>query len=153
MADADLVKVVLTTPPSLTDDQEWVETPWARVVGDGLYELDNLPWYAYGISLGDRFEGEMVPGDPRPHVGRIVAKSGNRTLRIILKGKAALGNSAQAILDAIPAMGCSYEGMNHTYVAVNVPPEVDLERVGGWFTEQGVKWEYADPTPEDLHQS
>jgi hypothetical protein len=34
----------------------YVETPWARHLGQNEYELDNLPWYAYGISLGDVFE-------------------------------------------------------------------------------------------------
>src|SRR5262245_57962015 len=33
-----------------------VETLWANVVGPHLYELDNLPWYAYGVSAGDLVE-------------------------------------------------------------------------------------------------
>ena len=58
MSQRDPVKVVLTTEK---DGQVYVETPWALPVGLDTFELDNLPFYAYGLSLGDCFS----PRQPR----------------------------------------------------------------------------------------
>ena len=38
-----------------------IETLWADVVGENLYRLDNLPWYAYRVSLQDVVEAHPDP--------------------------------------------------------------------------------------------
>ncbi|HKG93881.1 MAG TPA: DUF4265 domain-containing protein, partial [Gemmatimonadaceae bacterium] len=52
-----------------------VETLWADALGGGLYALDNLPWYAYGVSVED-----VVEATPEPSgelwMRRVVRKSG-----------------------------------------------------------------------------
>jgi hypothetical protein len=37
-----------------------IETLWADPLGGDLYALDNLPWYAYGVSVEDVVEA--TPG-------------------------------------------------------------------------------------------
>jgi hypothetical protein len=146
--DERLVKVVLRVEDGAS---VYVETPWARQVGPNEYELDNLPWYAYGISLGDAFEATPEADDPRPHLRRVLRKSGNRTIRIILAAPADESGEGAAVLKTLIDMGCSYEGANRRFMAVNIPQAVPLEGVAAYLTTAGVQWEHADPTWEDLH--
>jgi hypothetical protein len=145
--DDDLAKVAFRIAGGGEVD---VETPWARRVGVNTYVLDNLPWYAYGISVGDTFEA-IPSGDGLPEFTRVIAKSGNRTVRVILKPSAKESAASQAVLDRLRAMGCDYEGMNSSYIAVNIPPNVSLDEVCSFLTDRDQQWEHADPTYEDLH--
>ena len=149
MTDSDeaLVKIALRSADG-TDVQ--VETPWAKRVGDNLYELDNVPWYAYGVSCGDIVEA-LPAEDGLPEFRRVVRKSGNRTLRVILKPPANESTDSKAILDRLVVMGCDCEGMNHSYVAVNIPPTANFGDVCAFLTDTGQTWEHADPTYEQLH--
>src|SRR5438128_468254 len=61
-----------------------VETLWANGTGEpGLYVLDNVPWHAYGVSLGDTVEARPGATGYLEMVG-VVRKSGKRTIRVIL---------------------------------------------------------------------
>jgi hypothetical protein len=53
----DWVKLVLRGP-----DGE-VETPWAERVGERAFRLDNLPWFAYGVSDDDVVEADPTDTD------------------------------------------------------------------------------------------
>ena len=144
--EGEAVKVALTGP-----DGE-VETLWAIPRGDGRYELDNLPWFSYGVSLGDVVEA-APDADGLLAFTRVVDKSGNRTVRVMLERDDATGNTtfeSQRLLDQLNAAGCSYEGMKHTLFAVNVPSTVALESVTTILIDSGFEWEYADPTYEEL---
>lgn len=147
----DQVKIALRG----ADDD--VETLWADPLGDGLYRLDNLPWYAYRVSLGDVVEARPNETGQLEMV-RIVRKSGNRTLRVIL----AIGETDRAwtfesrqTIERLQAFGCSHEGANKVLVALNAPAAVDLTAVADLLTSSGFEWEYADPPFEDLfpHES
>jgi hypothetical protein len=130
-----------------------VETLWAFDLGGGRYRLDNLPWYAYRVSLEDVIEA--APDEAgQLQMLRVVSKSGNRTLRLIYEGadlNTSWPSEIQETMDWLVEHGCSYEGANRRYQAVNVPPEVDLDIITAFLTEAEVRWEYADPTYEDIH--
>ncbi|HZO20655.1 MAG TPA: DUF4265 domain-containing protein [Gemmatimonadaceae bacterium] len=145
--DGDSVKVLLTGP-----DGE-VETLWAIARGNDRYELDNLPWFAYGVSAGD-----VVEASPdelgMPVFRRIVHKSGNRTVRVMLEraeGTDQMTAESQRTLDQLRAAGCDYEGMHRKLFAINVPPAVALNTVADILIASGFQWEYADPTYDELH--
>jgi hypothetical protein len=129
-----------------------VETLWADSLGENRYRLDNLPWYAYRVSLDDVVEA-LPDSDGQLHLVRVVEKSGNRTIRLMC----AVGESdreltleSKQLLAGLIERGCSYEGANKVLVAVNVPPLVRLDLIAEYLVEAGVEWEYADPTYEDL---
>src|SRR5687768_9315146 len=85
-----------------------VETLWADELGDDRYRLDNLTWYAYGLSLGDivhatRNESGMLVFQ------RVVEKSGNRTMRLILETDETTDEmtfESRRLLDELRALGC-----------------------------------------------
>ena len=131
-----------------------VETLWANIVGPDQYEIDNLPWYAYGISAGDVVEARP-DGSGQLRVQRIVRKSGNRTIRIILAltPDRQYTFESQQVLAGLIERGCDFEGANKILVAINIPPAIDLSAIASYLTDSGFRWEYADPTFEDLFPS
>ena len=129
-----------------------VETLWANPADEaGLYVLDNIPWYAYDVSLGDTIEAR--PGaEGMLEMVRVVRKSGNRTLRLILEAAddGELTEASRALMDGVRALGCGFEGMNRRLVALTVPPGADVVVVGDYINLAGFPFEYADPTFEAL---
>jgi hypothetical protein len=134
------VKIRLTGP-----DGE-VETPWAEPVGE-YFRLDNLPWFAYGVSDDDIVEATPTDSDGLFDFVRVHVPSGNRLVRIIFDPP----DASQPVLDQVKAMGCHYEGVDGSYVAISIPPDVDLGSVTSYLVTTGHNWEHANPTYDELH--
>ena len=134
----------------LLQEDENVETLWAECVGPDHYRLDNLPFFAYGVSWLDVVEA--YPDDNGQLVmSRVVEKSGHRTVRAIFDPGVDQSPEARAILDGVVALGASYEGANPRYLAIDIPPEVDLMGIARYLTEHAVEWEHADPRHSELY--
>ena len=146
LAEHDQAKIALESP-----DGE-IETLWADVLGDHRYRLDNLPWYAYRVSLQDVVEAR--PDDAgQLRMVRVLEKSGNRTIRVrceIGDTDGELTYESKQFLAGLVERGCSYEGADKILVAINVPPAVRLEDIAGYLESSPFEWEYADPPYEDL---
>jgi hypothetical protein len=146
LAEQGYVKV------QMSDDDGYTETAWAvRVSPDkDHFRLDNSPFYAYRVSAEDVVEARRV-ADGFYEFVRVVERSGNRTVRLILRDEDKDAPSGQRILDGIRDLGCSYEGMFSSLISITVPPGVDLAADATYLTATGRDWEHADPKYEDLH--
>jgi len=143
-----MVAVALAEPPLVkigfrNEDGE-VETLWAFDLGGGRYRLDNTPWFQYGVSTKDIVEA--APDDGMPFFQRVLEKSGYRTVRVLLDEPA-----TEQFLAQIRNLGCSYEGATPKFLGIDIPPAVELSCVTAFLIGEGVQWEYADPTYEDVH--
>jgi hypothetical protein len=56
-----------------------------------------------------------------------------------------------AVLNHLCELGCSYEGANPGYFALDIPSGVDLNKTCDYLISTGQEWEHADPTWEDLN--
>jgi Domain of unknown function (DUF4265) len=135
----------MSEPPSLVkvgfrDPDGGIETLWAQDLGNGTYRLQNSSWYAYGISYLDIVEAQPEP-DGFLFYTQTIAKSGHRTIRIRSEQ-----NIPEDKLAIITATGATYEGANRKFLAIDIPPSVNLGDVVAAITHTGVEWEYADPT-------
>ena len=126
------------------DDDD--ETLGAVSLGDGRYRIDNVPFFAYNVSLGDVVE---ATGKRLPRVQRVVEKSGHRTLRAAFSEEEGVeGPTARPLIEAIERLGCGYEGFAPMLLAIDVPPAVDVDQVIAAVEEAGVDWEFGDPQPD-----
>jgi hypothetical protein len=132
------------------DGSTRAETLWATDLGNDHYKLDNSPFHAYSVSWQDVVYAPFDEEQRFPTFRSVATKSGNRTLRLILDPPFAPGNPSDLMLQQLLALGCSYEGANKTYIAVNIPPEVDLQTIRDYLVEMDATWEYADPTYAEL---
>lgn len=134
---------------------EQVETVWVTPIGEELYQLENVPFFCYGVSLGDVVQARWRPEDldelepdarPElegcfPYFERVVRRGGNRTLRLALED----GDDRGALLAEISGLGCSYEHFPPLLVAINVPAAVSLDAVMARLAASGGQWENGDP--------
>jgi hypothetical protein len=128
-----------------------VETLWAFELGGARYRLDNIPYYAYSVSLGDVVLAPLDPQDQRPTFASVLEKSGNRTVRVLFDAPAEPGSEAEQLLGRLVAMGCDYEDANRRYVAINIPPAVELAAVRDVLVDNALTWEHADPSYSELY--
>jgi hypothetical protein len=145
VSEAAMVKVLL-------QEEDRVETLWAVPVGSGLYRLDNSPFWAYGVSWNDVVEARP-DSDGMLRMERVVEKAGHRTIRVLLPRDEIDEAQARALLNRLKEFGASYEGLNPAYIAVDIPPAVELSTITHFLTEQEIEWEHADPTHDEIHDS
>jgi hypothetical protein len=121
------------------------ENIWAVPVGDGMYRLENPPFFIYDISLDDVVSA-IPDEDGFPQFLTVVRRSGNRTLRA--RSKALVGDPARRsnIENDLKKMGCIAEEHRERLLAINVPPDIDLVAVTSYLTESGLSWEYGSPS-------
>jgi hypothetical protein len=115
------------------------ESLWASEEGPGLYRVDNIPFYAKGISSGDVVTA--LPNDGRLQFERVVRPSGNSVFRLYVSDV----SDMQATRDNFRDLGCESElHSNPKFVAVEVPSAVTADPVDE-LLEAGAKsgrWEY-----------
>jgi hypothetical protein len=148
MSNDPTAKVLFRVPDD--DGGSTVETLWAVPLGNDQYQLDNSPFYAYGVSWQDTVYAPIDSQEKLPSFQSVIEKSGNRTVRVIFDPPVSPGNTSDHVLQGLVALGCSYEGANPKYISVNVPPAVELQQVRSYLIERNAQWEHADPTYESL---
>jgi hypothetical protein len=102
---------------------DW-ESLWAVPLGGGKYRLDNVPFYAKGVSFGDTVAA--VVKDEQLVVVELVGFGGHSTVRVIVYDEA----MTSEIREELRAIGCSTE-LSHiaSFFSVDVPANVDYEAV------------------------
>lgn len=132
------------------DGSSRVETLWATALGADEYMLDNSPFYAYSVSWKDIVYAPVDEAEGLPTFVRLVRKSGHRTIRVIFDPPVQEGNESEVLLQGLLALGCTYEGANRGYLAIDLPPTASLENVRQYLIKQGAQWEHADPTYAEM---
>jgi hypothetical protein len=127
-----------------------VETLWAYDLGSDKYKIDNMPYYAYGVSCDDVVLAPYDEDEQFPTFQKVVSKSGNRTIRIIFEVPMESGNESGDLVARLVHLGCAFEGANKKYIVITIPPKVDLNLIADQLNKAEVSWEYADPTLEEL---
>lgn len=100
------------------------ENLWAMVLADGLYRLDNVPFFARGVSLGDDIKAEIVNGTPT-YAG-VAHRGGHSTIRVAIADE----QDVQGIRDDLRRLGCSTE-LSHLprLISCDIPPDVGTDDV------------------------
>jgi hypothetical protein len=103
------------------DSRGWppvdIEGMWAKKVGDNQYVLDNTPFYARGIAIGDVVSTVAIDGDL--YFRKVLREGGHGTIRILLKNEAQL----EALAARLESFRCEFEVAPPRLVAVDVLPE------------------------------
>ena len=97
---------------------------WAREIEGDLFALKNLPFFAFGLNLGDVVRAPLA-GRMREVEG-VVRPSGHRTLRIMF-GEHVTQAEQKRYLDALRELGGSFERGTKRLVAVDAPPDAKYD--------------------------
>jgi hypothetical protein len=117
------------------------ETMWATETESGLYSLDNIPFFARGVSPGDlvkvrKEDGELI-------FDGVVSPSSSSVFRIFVTSSA----DVQAARDEFRQLGCESELSQITRLfAVEVPGTVDFSRFAELLSKgtETERWEYEE---------
>ena len=114
----EMVKVALFGPDGR------VETVWAVDLGEGRYQLRNLPFHSFGIAFDDVFT--TVPSDSGfPTVAQVVARSGHSAYRLAMN-PGRINEDFERRWAPLQTIGCTYERATAGLLAVDIPPSTDL---------------------------
>jgi hypothetical protein len=95
------------------------ESLWGFETQDGCYCLDNIPFYAKGVSSGDVVA--VVPNEGQLQFERVIRPSGNSVVRLYVSDL----SDMQATRDSFRELECDSElHSNPKFVAVEVPSAV-----------------------------
>jgi hypothetical protein len=109
---------------------------WAKRLGDGLYSIDNSPFFVYGVNIDDVIKAEDR-GVDAPVFVEVVRRSGHSTYRVWV----ADDGTANAILALLKERGCYVERAYARLVAIDIPPgpeAIELARLIFATAEDGV---------------
>jgi hypothetical protein len=98
------------------------ETMWAEQVGEDLYRILNIPFYAIGYAAGDIVR--CITHNEWPEVVGMEHDSGNGTIRIYFANSES--PEAQEVLNELVSVGCEYERASSKLVAVSIPPTMEV---------------------------
>jgi hypothetical protein len=95
------------------------ESIWAREIEGDLFAIKNLPFFVFGLNFDDVVRAPQE--GPLREVRAVVRRSGHRTLRLVFQAYQTREHQ-QVQLDALKALGGSFERATDRLVAIDVPP-------------------------------
>jgi Domain of unknown function (DUF4265) len=128
--DLNLTKVHIDLP-----NHWWFkgESLWAKSLGNDLYEIENVPFCAYGLNCGDVVHATADAPDLKPEIRSVVRRSGNQTLRVSFNVEK---EEQQPYLQGIEAKGAWIERAKPKFICISIPPDVSYEGVREYLNEQ-----------------
>ena len=94
-----------------------VESVWANPQADGTYQIDNIPFYARGVAVGDTVTANEIDGEL--FFAALARPSGNSLIRAIVYDEAEVPRLCSELKD----LGCDVE-VYGSFVAVDVPASI-----------------------------
>lgn len=126
------------------------ETVWARVVDRG-YEVDNIPFYAYGVSCHDIVDAMQTEAKIF-EFKTVLEVSGHSTIRVILREHSLDVRPVRERTDdlrrSLVQIGCDTEAARPGFISVDIPPRVGLPVVREVLDpgEKSGLWSYEEAT-------
>jgi hypothetical protein len=125
------------------------EQCWTRTSDQQNFELCCIPFFPYGISLGDTISVDRTTG-----AHTVVAKAGHRTIRVFIKDDDLAHRGHSEIHGQLTGeLGCAVEFHGSHYVAVDLVGDQQVDAVVSMlrpYVDAGrLIWEWADPRLDD----
>ena len=104
------------------------ESFWATPLGNNLFRLENVPFYAYGLNFHDVVKATSDSDELIPEIRELVELSGHRTFRVFFE-KNIDRQSQEKILDSMKELTISYERANGIYFSLDMQPNGNYQAV------------------------
>jgi hypothetical protein len=117
------------------------ESLWVLPMGEGLFQVDNIPFFAWELALGDVVTAEPERGMWR--FKKVVRRSGHATLRLIIYDVV----EVPVVIERFAKLGCLSERSHIPgLIALDVPPSTSWTEVKQLLTEGEAeeRWGYEE---------
>lgn len=121
MSEEDLEKVHIDLP------NHWAiggESLWATPMGNNLYRIENVPFFAYGLNFHDVVLATSDAEDLKPEIRNVVTASGHRTYRVLFEKDIERQKQIE-LLESLSKHKATYERANNVHVAIDIKPTGD----------------------------
>jgi hypothetical protein len=125
MSEDQLEKVYVNLP------NHWAiggESLWAKPLGNNLYEIRNIPFYAYGLNYFDIVRVDSSDRTKKPVVTEIVKPSGFQTLRIVFIDESDKKLQSE-LFDALRVFKLVIERANAGYVGLSIESAEEYDSI------------------------
>lgn len=95
------------------------ESFWATPLGNDLFRLENVPFYAYGLNFHDVVKATSDSEELIPEIRELVELSGHRTFRVFFE-KSIDRQNQETILDSMKELTISYERANGIFFSLDM---------------------------------
>jgi len=121
------------------------EQLWTRTEDKQSFEMCCIPFFTYGISLGDSLQVDQATG-----AHRVTTKGGHRTVRVAFTDDAVAHQEHDRLHAVLSGdLGCLVEFRGAHYAAIDIANDCQQEGVievlTPLFDEGKLLWEWADP--------
>lgn len=100
------------------------EIIWVVKTDGNSYKVDNIPFYAPNLALGDIISVENDQGVL--YFDDLIEASGHSTIQIIFFDS----KQSEKVINRLEQLGCQWESMKgQPYFAVDVPADVDYSKI------------------------
>ncbi len=104
------------------------ESFWATPLGNDLFRLENIPFYAYGLNFHDVVKATSESEELIPEIRELVEPSGHRTFRVFFE-KSIIRQKQEDILNSMQDLTISYERANGIYFSLDMQPNGNYQAV------------------------
>ncbi|MNK84413.1 hypothetical protein D3C87_1042610 [compost metagenome] len=131
-----------------------VETLWAEIINvkEGLYKIDNIPFYGPDFSSDDIVFAEYDEEEERITYRKVVEHSGNSTIQIIVLDE---DMDVMELKREFASLGCESEGTGNKYFVMEVPFNISYSLILKKLSElsEDEKIGFAEPNISQKHFS
>ncbi len=100
------------------------ESLYATPLGNNLYRIENVPFFAYGLNYLDEVLATADSDELKPEIRKVVTPSGHRTYRVIFMKETKREKQVE-LLETIEKYEASYERADLINVAIDIKPTGD----------------------------
>ena len=135
-------------------DEITVETMWAEIIDkdNGIYKLDNIPFYGPLIATDDEFYAEFDESEQMLSYKKTTKFSGNSIVLVIIKQNRF---EKEIIRNRFKELNCISEGLNDSYFSMEILKEINYSEIKKMLAEYetvGIL-EYSEPCLSEKHQT
>lgn len=135
-------------------DEITIETMWADVIDkeNGIYKLDNIPFYGPLIATDDEFYAEFDKDEQRLTYRKTTKHSGNSIVLVIIMQE---GLDKEIIRNRFKELNCTSEGVNNSYFSMEILKETNysgIKKILDEYENNGIIG-YAEPCLSEKHQA
>lgn len=137
MLDTQLQKI------SFYDPDVGYENLLAEEDEAGLYVIKSIPYFIYGISVGDTVRASNNTDQVLSFLER-VSHSGHTTIRVRPESFTLSDKEGETLLQSLKSFGAVVETLPPRLVAVDIPDNVQVQPITEFLTSRSIPWEWAD---------
>lgn len=128
---ANFILAVALTNPDVPSEWKW-EQIWARQIEENIFEICCIPFFAYGLALGDLVDTQTVE-EKNYVIKSLVKSSTNQTIRVWILDLA----NKDSIVESIIKLGClvEFRGENSKLISIATITNSSAERVRNYLSK------------------